>query len=95
MRMTFALRKFRMCTTATSYAGASPLKQSYGPYQVTGIRGFVSNFGLGPEYSAQVSLFNDELWWDILYLDTDMNHEQAQGIADEMRRLVEKAILVD
>lgn len=95
MRMTFALRKFRMCTTATSYAGASPLKQSYGPYQVTGIRGFVSNFGLGPEYSAQVSLFNDELWWDILYLDTDMNHEQAQGIADEMRRLVEKAIAVD
>jgi hypothetical protein len=95
MRMTFRLRRFRMCTTATSFKGAVRLQQSYGAYKITGLHGFISNFGLGPEYSAQISLFNDELWWDILYLDKDMNHEKAQEIADDMRKIVEGAIAAD
>ncbi|MBC8504094.1 MAG: hypothetical protein H8D34_04515 [Chloroflexi bacterium] len=89
MRMTFGMKKFRMATTAISYGGASKLEPEFGPYKITGVHGFVSNFGLGPEFSGQVSIYNDELWWDMLYLDADMDREVAQRIADEISEILE------
>ncbi|MBC8506555.1 MAG: hypothetical protein ISR58_02480 [Anaerolineales bacterium] len=91
MRMTFGMKKFRMATTALSYGGASKLEPEFGPYKITGVHGFVSNFGLGPEFSGQVSIFNDELWWDMLYLDTDMDREMANQIFDEIHSILVEA----
>lgn len=92
LQMTFSLKKFRMCTTAISYGGASKFKRTYGPYKVKGLRGFVSNFGLGPEFSGRVELHDDELWWDMIYLDSDMDHEGAQQIAAEMSSMLDQAV---
>ena len=92
LKMTFSLKKFRMSTTAISYGGASKFKSSYGPYKVRSLRGFVSNFGLGPEFSGRVELHDDELWWAMIYLDSDMDHEGAQIIADEINQILEKAV---
>ena len=46
---------------------------------------------LGPEYSGLVRLFRGELWWDILYLDSDMDAAGAQLIADDMQTILEEA----
>jgi len=91
MRMTFGMKKFRMATTALSYGSASKLETEFGPYKITGVQGFVSNFGLGPEFSGQVSIYNDELWWDMLYMDTDMDRAMAQQIADEIHVILVEA----
>ncbi len=91
MRAIFRLRNFRMCTTALSYTGAVQLQPAYGPFRVVGLHGIVSNFGLGPEYVAHVSLFNDTLFWDILYLDMDLSRDQAQRIADEIQAILAQA----
>lgn len=93
MRMTFGLKRFRMCTTAISYGGSSTrTRMSYGPFTIRAIRGFVSNFGLGPEFSGRVGLYNGELWWDMLYLDSDMDKERAQVISDEIETIIHQAI---
>ncbi len=92
MRMTFGMKKFRMATTAISYGGASTLEREFGPYKITGVHGFVSNFGLGPEFSGQVSIYDDELWWDMLYMDTDMDADMAQQIATEVAAFIEACV---
>ena len=48
------------------------------------MHGFISNFRLGPEFSAQANLFNERLNLDVLYLDTDMDRAGAQEIADDI-----------
>jgi hypothetical protein len=58
---------------------------------VTGLHAFAANMTLGPEYSALVRLFRGELWWDILYLDSDMDAAGAQAIAREMQEILEGA----
>jgi hypothetical protein len=92
MRMTFGMKRFRMATTAISYGGASQLESQFGPYNIVGVHGFVSNFGLGPEYSGQISIYNDELWWDMLYMDTDLDQAGAQRIADEIHKILEEGV---
>ncbi|MCJ7623438.1 MAG: hypothetical protein MUO76_08030, partial [Anaerolineaceae bacterium] len=93
LRITFSLNRFRMCTTAISYTG-SPLhpSQSYESFKIKTIRGNVSNFGVGPEFSGLVGLYDDELRWDMLYLDSDMDQEGAQQIADEIEHILESAV---
>jgi hypothetical protein len=92
IKMVFGLKVFRMGTTAVAYTGVPKIKNAYGPIRVLGVRGFVSNFGLGPEYSAQTRIFDGKLLWDILYLDTDMDHATAQAIADEIHAILEAVI---
>jgi len=72
-------------------AMVNPLQTTYGSIKVQSVHGFVSNFGLGPEYSAQANMFNGKLCWDILYLDTDMDHSTAQEIADEIQDILKAA----
>ena len=88
MRLSFALRNFRLATTALSYTGASRLGYEYGPIRVLGAHGFISNNGLGPEFTAHVGLFEGELWWDILYMDGDMSVQEAQVVADRIREIL-------
>ena len=92
LQMLFRYRTFRMAVTAMNYSGAIPLQKTYGDIHVVGVRGFASNFGLGPEFSAQTLIFNGKLIWNILYLETDMNADTAQQITDEIKDiLVSKA----
>jgi hypothetical protein len=90
MKMIFRLRAFRMGATALSYSGPVELP-SAGSFKVTGLHAFATNMSVGPEYSALVRLFRGELWWDILYLDSDMDAAGAQAIAHEIRTILEEA----
>ncbi len=88
-------RSQRMGTTALNYAGATPLEvDGDAPFTVVGFHAFVSNFPLGPEYTAQARIFARRLWWDIVYLDVDMERGEAVAIADEMRELLAAAVEV-
>jgi hypothetical protein len=86
------LKSMRLAATALSYAGVVELAPAYGATHVLGLHGFVSNHPLGPEFTAAVRLFRDELWWDCVYLDTDLDEPAAQAVAGEiMQQLVEAA----
>lgn len=89
-RMLFGLKAFRMAATTLSYYGAVQFPD-YGRFNVTGLHAFVANFTVGPEYSALVRLFRGELWWDIMYLDSDMDAASAHEIARDMQAILEKA----
>jgi hypothetical protein len=91
MKMILGLRAFRMSATALSYSGPVDLPASHGPFAVTAVHAFTANFSMGPEYSALVHLFRDELWCDILYLDCDMDSTKAQQIARDMEAALEAA----
>lgn len=91
MKMLFGLKAFRMGATALSYTGPLNLPTDYGQFELTGVHAFAGNMTLGPEYSALVRLFRGELWWDILYLDSDMDATGARRIADDMRAILEGA----
>lgn len=91
MKMILGLKAFRMGATALSYSGPTALPLSYGSFEVSGLHAFAANMTLGPEYSALVRLFRGALWWDILYLDSDMDAAGAQEIAREMQTILEGA----
>lgn len=85
----------RMAATAISYAGAVRLGTSSrghghdeGPFPVRGLHAFVANFRLGPEYTAQVRLWAGRIWWDILYLEPELDEAAARRLADEIRNLL-------
>jgi hypothetical protein len=81
-----------MATTAVSYTGPVKLDKIYGKTALKDIHAFVSNFVLGPEYTAAVRLFDGQFHWDILYLDSDMGFAEAKVLADEIVTLLETAI---
>ncbi len=84
MKMMMGQNRFRMSHTALSYTGVANLPDTYGSIRLTGLHSFVTNFVLGPEYSAQVRLFAGRLWWDIVYLDCDMDERTARVLAQEI-----------
>ncbi|MEM7355293.1 MAG: condensation domain-containing protein [Acidobacteriota bacterium] len=90
MRGLLRLGSERMAATALSYVGAVRL-DTPGAFEVRGLHAFVANFGLGPEYTAQVRLYEGRIGWDILYLDADLSPQAAQRVADEIRRLLTEA----
>jgi len=85
----FRTKKMRMATTALSYPGVVKIGSSYGKTKIRRIHGFVSNFPIGPEFTASARIFDGKLWWDILYLDTDMDQIKAEKIADEIRSILQ------
>jgi len=92
MRMFLRFKSSRMADTALSYTGSIPVNDQYGAIKVRDIHAFVSNFVIGPEYTAQVRLFDKRFYWDILYLDCDMDYQEAASVADEIRRILEDAV---
>ncbi len=92
MRAMMRFKNFRMSNTALSYTGPLPLGIRYGKTHILDVHAFVSNFVVGPEYTATVRLFDKRLYWDFLYLDSDMDQELARTIADEIRTTLETAI---
>ncbi len=89
MRALLKMKSRRMGATAVSYAGAQEISSTYGPHRVIGIHAFVSNIDLGPDYTALARLFDGELLWDIVYMDSDMDSSQANLIAEEIRGLLQ------
>ena len=81
----------RFGATALSYSGVVALEKQYGDIKVTGLHGFVSGYDLGPEMASQARLFNDQVWWDFIYLDTDMDAEMAGKIIGEVKAILEEA----
>jgi len=91
MRMMFRLKSIRMSNTALSYTGHLKLKKQYGELEVRDVHAFPSNFVVGPEFSALAKIFNDQIYWDFLYLDSDMDENRAKTIADEVCASLETA----
>jgi hypothetical protein len=89
MRITIGLKAFRMGTTALSYNGPARLSNAFGPIRLADLHFFISNNVLGPEYTAQVSLVQGALCWDIVYLEPEMDRETAvaigEGIIDHLK----------
>lgn len=90
MKMMLGQDRVRMAHTALSYTGVSNLPRDYGGLHLAGLHAFVSNFVLGPEYTAQVRLFAGRLWWDFVYLDCDMDAKQAAILAEEILLTLEE-----
>ena len=88
MRTLFSQTSHRMSTTAVSYTGATGLGSASGSGLVDEIHAFVSNFPIGPEYTAQARIFGGRLWLDILYLSSDMDRAEAQRIGDDICELL-------
>jgi hypothetical protein len=82
MKFTIATKRARMATTAVSYAGPLALAERFGDIEVTEVHGFISNNRLGPVATAFASIFRDNLTWDFVFLDTDMDDATAEHIAD-------------
>ncbi len=91
MKMFVRMKSMRMGSTALNYAGNVPLKTQYGDIKVVGLHAFISAYDLGPEMASQARLFNDELWWDFMYLDTDMESTLAESILAEIKSILERA----
>lgn len=86
------MKSMRMGATALNYSGAVPLKTQYGEIKVKGLHAFLSSFDLGPEVSSQARLFNNELWMDFMFLETDMNRESAEKLVGEVKSILAKAV---
>lgn len=92
MKMLTTLRSMRMGATALNYSGAIPLQPTYGGTHVVGLHAFISAYDIGPEFASQARLFNDQLWWDFTYLDSDMDKVLAEKIIGEIRSILENAV---
>ena len=92
IKLVTRLKSFRVGATALNYNGAIPIQPSYGALKVTGVHAFVSAYDLGPELSAQALLFNDQLFWDFVYLDADMTRDEAIAITEEIRTILAHAV---
>jgi hypothetical protein len=91
IKMFVGMKSMRMGATALNYSGAIPLQTQYGKIKVMALHGFLSSFDLGPEVSAQARLFEDKLWMDFMFLETDMDRELAAKIVGEVRAILERA----
>jgi NRPS condensation-like uncharacterized protein len=92
IKMFVGMKSMRMGATALNYSGAVPLQTQYGEINVKGLHAFLSSFNLGPEVSVQARLFNNELWMDFMFLETDMEKEMAKKIVEEVRVILEAAV---
>jgi hypothetical protein len=89
MRTAIRRRSHRLGVTGLSYTGVLfPGEEDPG---VEEFHAFASNNVLGPEFTAQVRLFRHKLWWDMVYLDSDMDARGAAETADEIVRILEAA----
>jgi hypothetical protein len=91
MRGLIGLGSARMAEVALSYTGPARIERRYGEIELRGLHAFVSNFPLGPEYTSLVRLFDRRLWWDVLYLDGDLDRDEARRIGERIVELLEAA----
>jgi len=92
LRFFTSSKSMRFATTALNYSNLVPLKSNYGEIEVLSLHGFVSGYDLGPELASQARLFKDKIWWDFIYLNTDMNEQTASSIIEEITQILEQAV---
>jgi hypothetical protein len=92
LKMVTSLKAMRFGAAALNYHSSVPLKTTYGEIKLTGIHGFVSGYDLGPELASQARLFRDEIWWDFVYLDTDVDRELAEQITAETTGILKRVV---
>jgi hypothetical protein len=90
--MLIGMKVMRFGAAALNYNGYVPLSPRYGNLKVTGLHAFVSGMDLGPEMSTQARLFQDQLWWDFTYLDSDMDTQTAGAILEEITAILKSAV---
>ncbi len=93
MKMVTNSKSFRMASTALNYSGVVPVQSVYGSIRVMGLHGFVSAYDLGPEFSAEAQIFNNQLFWDFMYLEADMSREEANAIVEEIKSILNSSIM--
>jgi len=94
MKMFTGIKSMRMAATALNYTAAVALQKTYGDIKVTGLHAYISAMDIGPELAAQARIFNDQLWVDFMYLDTDMDTPLAEKIVAEIKLILEQAVSV-
>lgn len=91
IRLALRQSKHRMATVAVSYSGPARPRSQYGATRLRDLHGFVSNFGIGPRYTALSRLLEGALTLDVVYLDADMDRELAQTLADDVIAILRSA----
>ncbi len=91
IQMMSRMHRFRMGSVALGYMGVPALERQYGSLGVTGFHAFVSNFDMGPEYTAQVTLLHGRLTWDIVTIDSEVDAATATRMAESIRTILEAA----
>ena len=92
MKKVTGSRPFRLASTALNYSGVVPVQSIYGTMRVMGLHSFVSVYDLGPEFSAEAQIFNNQLFWDFTYLQADMSREEAIAIVEEIKSILNSAV---
>jgi hypothetical protein len=82
---------FRLAATGLNYGGVVSVQSVYGRIRVMGLHRFVSPYDLGPEFSAEVQIFNNCLFCDFTYLEADMSREEASAIVEEIKNILNSA----
>lgn len=82
----------RISATGVNYSGVIPVQTVYGRMRVMGVHGFVSAHDLGPEFSMQARMFNNQLFCDFSYLEADMSREEAGAIVEEIKSILNSAL---
>ncbi len=91
VKMMLRLGRVRFGSAGLSYTGPIAFPE-YDGLRVRNIHALVSNMPIGPEHAAQARLFRGRLWWDVIYLDADMDEAEARTVAaDVLERLEEAA----
>lgn len=88
MKMILEQSSVRMATIGMSYTGTLPFRLVHRALLLAEVHAFVSNLPVGPEYTAQARLFRGRLWLDIVYLDADMDANEARKIAEETQAIL-------
>lgn len=95
MKMVTRLRSFRMGATGLNYNSVVAVQENYGDIKVTGLHSFISPYDLGPEFSGQAQIFSGQLFWDFMYLEADMSHDEARAIVEEIKKIFHVANRAD
>jgi len=82
----------RLAATALDYSGVVPVQSVYGSIRVMGLHGFESAYDLGPEFSAEAQIFNNQLFLDFTYLEADMSRDEAKAIVEEIKSILKSAL---
>jgi len=91
MKMLTRLKSPRMSATALNYNGIVPIQPNYDSIKVTGLHNFISGYDLGPEFSAQAQIFDQQLFLDFVYLEADMSRDEAKAIVEEVKSILNSA----
>lgn len=88
MKIFLTVKKMRMGSAGLNYSGAVPLCTTYGDIHLDGIHIFMSSYDIGPEVSSQARIYRDSLWWDFMFLESDMNRETAEKFIREVAKIL-------